>query len=155
MRVHARFCATSESDLTKEKIQKILASGANVVLTTKGIDDLCLKYFIDAGAMAVRRCKKEDLERIAKATGGTLISTLATLEGDEAFDAASLGYAEEVAQERISDDELVRDRRRELKTRAGDIGSRRGAGDFRRRRGAGDGPGIGTLSSTFPISDSH
>jgi len=100
--------ACSEADLTKEKIEKILAAGANVVLTTKGIDDLCLKYFIDAGAMAVRRCKKEDLERIAKATGGTLVSTLATLEGEEAFDPAYLGYAEEVAQERISDDELVR-----------------------------------------------
>ena len=53
-----------------EKIQKILASGANVILTTKGIDDLCLKSFVEAGAMAVRRCKKEDLRRIAKATGG-------------------------------------------------------------------------------------
>ena len=59
-----------ESDLTKEKIQKILASGANVILVTGGIDDLCLKYFVEAGAMAVRRCKKSDLKRIARATGG-------------------------------------------------------------------------------------
>ncbi len=51
---------------------KILNSGANVVLTTGGIDDLNLKYFIEAGAMAVRRCKKIDLKRIAKATGGTI-----------------------------------------------------------------------------------
>jgi len=64
----------SELDITKEKIEKILAAGANVILTTKGIDDLCLKYFVDAGAMAVRRCKKEDLVHIAKATGGTLES---------------------------------------------------------------------------------
>ncbi len=48
---------------------KILATGANVILTTGGIDDLCLKYFVEAGAMAVRRCKKADLKRIAKATG--------------------------------------------------------------------------------------
>lgn len=48
----------------------ILKAGANVVLTTKGIDDLSLKYFVEAGAMAVRRCKKEDLRQIAKATGG-------------------------------------------------------------------------------------
>lgn len=59
-----------ESDITKERIQKIMATGANVVLTTGGIDDLCLKYFVEAGAMAVRRCKKVDLKRIAKATGG-------------------------------------------------------------------------------------
>lgn len=47
-----------------------MASGANVVLTTGGIDDMCLKYFVDAGAMAVRRVLKRDLKRIAKATGG-------------------------------------------------------------------------------------
>ncbi|PRD37679.1 UNVERIFIED_CONTAM: T-cp1 [Trichonephila clavipes] len=58
-----------EADITKERIQKILSAGANVILTTGGIDDLCLKYFVEAGAMAVRRCKKSDLKRIAKATG--------------------------------------------------------------------------------------
>jgi len=51
-----------------------MATGANVVMTTGGIDDLCLKYFVEAGAMAVRRCKKVDLKRIAKATGGTIVT---------------------------------------------------------------------------------
>jgi len=59
-----------EADITKERIQKILSAGANVILTTGGIDDLCLKYFVESGTMAVRRCKKIDLRRIAKATGG-------------------------------------------------------------------------------------
>jgi len=45
-------------------------------LTTGGIDDLCLKYFIEAGAMAVRRCKKTDLKRIAKATGGITLTLI-------------------------------------------------------------------------------
>lgn len=31
---------------------------------------MCLKYFVDAGAMAVRRVLKRDLKRIAKASGG-------------------------------------------------------------------------------------
>jgi T-complex protein 1 subunit alpha len=57
--------------------------------------------------MAVRRCKKEDLRRIAKATGATLVSSLANLEGDETFEASLLGTADEVVQERISDDELI------------------------------------------------
>lgn len=64
------FGCYRESDITKERIQKILASGANVILTTGGIDDMCLKYFVDVGAMAVRRVLKRDLKRIAKATGG-------------------------------------------------------------------------------------
>nr|CAG8519903.1 6338_t:CDS:2 [Entrophospora candida] len=96
-----------ESDITIERIQKILNTGANVIFTTKGIDDLCLKFFIDAGAMAVRRCKKEDLRRIAKATGATLVSTLANLEGEETFEPSFLGSADEVLQERISDDECI------------------------------------------------
>ena len=96
-----------ESDITKERIQKILSSGCNVVLTSGGIDDLCLKYFVEAGAMAVRRCKKIDLKRIAKATGGQLVINMANLEGDEVFDASALGTADEVAQEWVSDDELI------------------------------------------------
>lgn len=48
-----------ESDITKERIQMLLRAGANVILTTKGIDDMALKYFVEAGAIAVRRCLKE------------------------------------------------------------------------------------------------
>jgi T-complex protein 1 subunit alpha len=87
-----------EADLIKEKIELILKAGANVILTTKGVDDLSLKYFVEAGAMAVRRCKKEDLRQIAKATGGQLVLNLADLEGGESFDPAWLGQAEEVAR---------------------------------------------------------
>lgn len=96
-----------ESDITKERIEKILKTGANVILTTGGIDDLCLKYFVEAGAMAVRRCKKSDLKRIAKAVGATFMTTLCNLEGEETFEPSYLGEAAEVAQERICDDELI------------------------------------------------
>jgi T-complex protein 1 subunit alpha len=54
----------------------ILKSGANVILTTKGIDDNALKYFVEAGAIAVRRCSKADLRHIAKCTGGQLLINL-------------------------------------------------------------------------------
>ena len=76
--------------------------------------------------MAVRRCKKEDMKRIARATGGTnnllvnlmclvytyfIIATtilnMSNLEGEEIFDPSHLGQAEEVIQERVSDDELI------------------------------------------------
>jgi T-complex protein 1 subunit alpha len=96
-----------EAGMVLERVEMILKAGANVVLTTKGIDDLVLKLFIEKGAMAVRRCKKEDLRRIAKATGATLISSLSDLNGDEKFEASSLGHAEEVSQEKISDDECI------------------------------------------------
>ena len=96
-----------EAGMVLERVEMILKAGANVVLTTKGIDDLCLKLFVERGAMAVRRCKKEDLRRIARATGATLLSTLSDLNGDEKFEPSYLGSAEEVVQERISDDECI------------------------------------------------
>lgn len=42
-----------EFDMSKEKVQKIIAGGVNVVLTTGGVDDLCLKYFSEAGVIVV------------------------------------------------------------------------------------------------------
>ncbi|GAB1861147.1 T-complex protein 1 subunit alpha [Camponotus japonicus] len=96
-----------EADITKERIQKILAAGTNVVLLSGGIDDLCLKYFVEAKAMAVRRCKKADLKRIAKATGAHFLTSLTNMEGEESFDANFLGEAAEVVQEMICDDELI------------------------------------------------
>jgi T-complex protein 1 subunit alpha len=96
-----------EADITKDKIQMLLKAGANVVLTTKGIDDMALKYFVDAGAIAVRRCDQEDLRRIGKATGGKLILSFADLEGEESIDPSWFGDAETVSQERVGDNEMI------------------------------------------------
>lgn len=96
-----------EYGIVLDRIKKIIASGANVVLTTKGIDDLCLKEFVEAGVMAVRRCKKEDLKRIATATGATMVTNMSNLEGEETFESSYLGSAELVSQEKFSDDECI------------------------------------------------
>lgn len=117
-----------EMDITKERVQKILNAGANVVLTTGGIDDLCLKYFVEAGAMGVRRCKKQDLRRIAKATGAQLLVSLSNMEGEESVDASMLGEAEEVVQEKICDDELILIKKPKVQTASSII--LRGANDF-------------------------
>ncbi|CAF1146833.1 unnamed protein product, partial [Didymodactylos carnosus] len=117
-----------ETDIAKERVAKLLNAGANVILTTGGIDDLCLKQFIEAGAMAVRRCKKQDLKRIAKATGAQLLTALADMEGDESVNASVIGNADEVVQERICDDELILIRGPKARTAASII--LRGANDF-------------------------
>ncbi len=99
-----------ESDIVKEKIELILASGANVLLTTKGIDDLALKYFVERGCMAVRRVTKDDLKRIARATGATVLVSMADTsneQGGQEFNSAYLGRAESVSQERLADEELI------------------------------------------------
>ncbi|CAG9787059.1 unnamed protein product [Diatraea saccharalis] len=96
-----------ELDITKERLQKILATGVNVVLCSGGIDDLCLKYFVEAGAMGVRRCKKADLKRIAKATGAAFLTSLTNMDGEEVFEPSMFGEAAEVVQEQICDDQLI------------------------------------------------
>jgi len=96
-----------ETDVTKERIELLLDAGANVVLTTQGIDDTMLKYFVERGVMAVRRCNKADLKSIAKCTGGQLLLSLGDSEGNESVDASVLGEAEIVEESKIGDGELI------------------------------------------------
>merc|ERR1712139_74377 len=96
-----------EMDITRDKIKKILDAGTNVIFTTKGIDDMAMKYLVEGGVFAVRRVDKKDMRRIAKSTGAQMLLTLATLEGDEAFDPANLGSAAEVCEERVGDNDFV------------------------------------------------
>eukprot|EP01016_Furgasonia_blochmanni_P033131 TRINITY_DN343_c0_g1_i2.p2 TRINITY_DN343_c0_g1~~TRINITY_DN343_c0_g1_i2.p2 ORF type:complete len:517 (+),score=227.75 TRINITY_DN343_c0_g1_i2:389-1939(+) len=96
-----------ECDILKERVDKILKAGANVILTTKGVDDIASKYFVEAKAIALRRVTKQDLRRIAKATGATVVTTLATPEGDEVFEPASLGTCAECYEETVGDNEFV------------------------------------------------
>lgn len=116
--------------MTKDRISLLLKAGANVILTTKGIDDLAMKQFVESKVMAVRRCKKADLKHIAKATGGMrcgtrscahasrrdlrtaicagrVILSLADLEGNESVDMTAFGQAELVEEVRVGDGELI------------------------------------------------
>ena len=65
----------------KVRVKQILDAGANVILTKMGIDDLASKYLVEAGCIGLRRVDKGDLQRIAKLTGATVVSTLATPDG--------------------------------------------------------------------------
>eukprot|EP00747_Dinoflagellata_sp_TGD_P182746 gnl/TRDRNA2_/TRDRNA2_37111_c0_seq1.p1 gnl/TRDRNA2_/TRDRNA2_37111_c0~~gnl/TRDRNA2_/TRDRNA2_37111_c0_seq1.p1 ORF type:complete len:545 (+),score=144.29 gnl/TRDRNA2_/TRDRNA2_37111_c0_seq1:37-1671(+) len=96
-----------EMDITKEKIKKIIDAGTNVIFTTKGIDDMAIKYLVEAGILGVRRVDKKDIKRIAKCTGGQVILSMATMEGDEAFESKWLGEAEEVVEQRVGDNDFV------------------------------------------------
>jgi T-complex protein 1 subunit alpha len=66
-----------------------------------------MKYLIEAGVLGVRRVRKADLKRLATATGGSLITNMADLDGGESFDAAALGQADEVCEERVGDGEML------------------------------------------------
>jgi len=96
-----------EMDICKERCEKIIQAGANVVLCSKGIDDFALKYFVEAGVIAVRRVKKSDLRRIANNSGAKIVVSLADFEGDETYEAECLGEAELVEERKVGDWEYM------------------------------------------------
>jgi len=104
---HLEKIRQTELDITKERCQKLLKAGANVILCTKGIDEFAIKYFVEAGAIAVRRLAKTDLRRIAQATGAKTMITFAEESGEEMIDPSSLGEAEEVSEERVGDNDFI------------------------------------------------
>ena len=73
------------------RVKMMIDAGANVILCSKGIDDMALKYFVEAGAIACRRVPKDDLRRVAKATGAQML-TLADMEGARTFDPGVPGH---------------------------------------------------------------
>ena len=77
------------------------SSGASVVFLQKGIDDLAQHYLSKAGIYAVRRAKKSDMEKLAKATGATIVNTLDDLTSK------SLGTAGNVDERKIGDDKFT------------------------------------------------
>eukprot|EP00922_Rhytidocystis_sp_ex-Travisia-forbesii_P037262 GHVS01055531.1.p1 GENE.GHVS01055531.1~~GHVS01055531.1.p1 ORF type:complete len:467 (-),score=70.33 GHVS01055531.1:36-1436(-) len=96
-----------EKDVVKRRIELLIAAGCNVVVSSEGIDDMALKYFVEAKVMAFRRVDKKHLRRLAKLTGATVCLTLAGLDGTECFDASNLGTCDEVVEETIGDWDAV------------------------------------------------
>ena len=96
-----------EMDVCKKRCQMIIDSGANVVLCSRGIDDFALKYFVEAGVIAIRRVPKNDLKRIANNTGAKVVVSLADIEGEETFEPTNLGTCERVYEKRVGDWEYM------------------------------------------------
>lgn len=90
-----------ENRMLKSMVDKIVASGANVVLCQKGIDDMAQHYLAKVGVMAVRRIKESDLTKLAKATGTQIVTNLDDLPN------VTLGVAEVVEEQKIEEDKWV------------------------------------------------
>jgi thermosome len=90
-----------EEAMLKDMVEKLAAVGANVVLCQKGIDDMAQHFLARKGILAVRRIKKSDMEKLAKATGGKIITNL------DDMSPADLGYASLVEERKIGDDKMT------------------------------------------------
>jgi len=90
-----------EQNILKEMVDKIVSSGANVMLCQKGIDDIAQYYLAKAGVLAVRRVKESDMEKAAKATGARVVTNV------EDLSAADLGEAQLVEERKLGEDKWV------------------------------------------------
>jgi len=90
-----------ENKMLKTMVDKVIASGANVVLCQKGIDDMAQHYLAKSGILTVRRIKESDLTKLAKATGARIVSNL-----DDLFE-KDLGSADIVEERKIEEDRWV------------------------------------------------
>ncbi len=90
-----------EEKILKTMADKIIKSGANVVFCQKGIDDIAQHYLAKKNIFAARRIKKSDMEKLARATGATIVSNVNDISLKE------LGNAGVVEEVKVGDEELT------------------------------------------------
>ena len=90
-----------EEGMLKKMVEKIKKSSANVLICQKGIDDLAQHYLAKENIYAIRRIKESDMEKLAKATGGNIISNLDDIQNKD------LGYAGIVEETKIGNEKYT------------------------------------------------
>lgn len=95
-----------EMDILKERINKLIEAGANLILTTKALDDQAAKYLVEKGCIGLRRIEKTDMRRIARLTGATMVTTFAQSDGEEGFEKSMLGELESCYEQSVGDNDF-------------------------------------------------
>jgi T-complex protein 1 subunit eta len=72
----------AEWDIINEKLRVCAESGAQIILSKLPIGDLATQYFADRGLFCAGRVARDDLERVARATGGRVQTTVNGLTPD-------------------------------------------------------------------------
>jgi len=90
-----------EETMLRDMVNKIVSTGANVVFCQKGIDDLAQHFLAKAGVYTIRRIKKSDMEKLARATGGRIVTSIHDLAESE------LGKAGLVEEKKIAGDDMT------------------------------------------------
>lgn len=90
-----------EERMLKDMVEKVEASGANVLFCQKGIDDLAQHYLSKRGILATRRVKESDMKKLASATGGKILTSLEEVRPED------LGYAGLVEERKIGGEEMI------------------------------------------------
>ena len=96
-----------EIEECRKAVEAIIAAGANVVITSKQIDEASLKPMVKNGMIGIRHVSDGEIAAIARATGATIVKQIVDDEGNQAFDPAWLGSCKLVEQVPIGDNEMV------------------------------------------------
>lgn len=90
-----------ERHMLQEMVEQVKKAGANVVLCQKGIDDIAQHYLAKAGIMAARRVKESDMEKLARATGGKVVTNIKDLTSKD------IGSAALAEERKIAGEEMI------------------------------------------------
>ena len=90
-----------EEQQLQEMVDAIADAGADVVFCQKGIDDMAQHYLAQEGILAVRRAKSSDIEALARATGGRVVSSIEDIAAED------LGFAGSVTEKDLAGDEEI------------------------------------------------
>jgi thermosome len=90
-----------EESMLREMTDKVAKSGANVIFCEKGIDDMALHFLAKKNIMAVKNVSSGDMEKLSKATGGTIQASTKDIPSE------GLGEAKLVEEVKIGDDKLI------------------------------------------------
>jgi thermosome len=90
-----------EEGILKRMVEKVKKSGANVLISQKGIDDIVEHFLNKEGIYAVKSAKESDMEKLAKATSAKIVANLDDLRGSD------LGNAGIVEERKFGEDKLT------------------------------------------------
>ncbi|UCE57626.1 MAG: TCP-1/cpn60 chaperonin family protein [Candidatus Bathyarchaeota archaeon] len=90
-----------ETRMIKEMVEKIKNSGVKVLFCQKGVDDMAQHFLAKEGVLAARRVKQSDMEKLARATGGKVITNLDDLKRGD------LGKSGLVEERKVGDDKMI------------------------------------------------
>ena len=96
----SQFYNQENNDLLK-LVKSIVDSGANVVISRKGVNEFVQEALAKKGIISMRRVKYNDLWWVEKATGGKTCKDIEKISSEE------LGFAKRVYEKSIGGDKMV------------------------------------------------
>ncbi|KAG0057670.1 T-complex protein 1 subunit gamma [Gryganskiella cystojenkinii] len=88
-----------EEEQIKSMCDKIIELKPDIVFTEKGVSDLAQHYFVKANITAIRRVRKTDNNRIARAVGATIVNRVDDLKESDVGTDCGLFAIEKIGDE--------------------------------------------------------